>query len=347
VITLAALADRPLWVAWQQQDRPGGKPTKVPYSPLRGLARADDPRTWGTRQQAEVRAASLPRPYGIGGVGIELGELGNGTSIGGVDLDSCCDPGGPLVEWASSVVARFGSYTETSPSGSGAKVFFLYATVDLAALRVAGLIDTGDSAKRKAGFGRQFKRGRGDHPPAIELHLGNRYFAVTDQQFLNAPATLRLVSRDDLIWLLCNAGPALAAKPATARVGATDGSRSAIAYRKTAALRRAGKTFSEMVAALRGDPETAGWVRDKGDAAGGRELRRIWEKTAPDAWLEHCQKSDKGAPRSNLANAVLALREAQAVRELFRYDEMLCAPLLVAPLPGQRPETLPRVVTKT
>ena len=40
--------------------------------------------------------------------------------------------------------------------------------------------------KRKAGFGRQFKLGSGDHPPAIELHLGNRYFAVTDQQLPDA-----------------------------------------------------------------------------------------------------------------------------------------------------------------
>jgi len=338
------LADRRLWVAWQQQDRPGGKPTKVPYGPHGRQARANDPRTWGTRHEAEAWAATLPRPYDLGGIGIELGELGNGTSLGGVDLDSCCGPGGPLVAWASSVVARFASYTETSPSGRGVKVFFLYSTADLVALRVGGLIDTGDGAKRKAGFGRQFKRSSGDHPPAIELHLGNRYFAVTNQQLADVPAALRLVSRDDLMWLLCEAGPAMAAKPATASVGAVDGSRSAAAYRKAAALRRAGKTFSEMVAALRADPETASWVREKGDAAGGRELRRIWEKTAPDAWLEHCQRNDKGVPRSNLANAALALRESAALGDLFRYDEMLCAPLLVAPLPGQRPETLPRVV---
>ena len=209
MITLAALADRPLWVAWQQQDRPGGKPTKVPYGPHGRPARANDPRSWGTRLQAEVCAATLPRPYGIGGVGIELGEPGNGTSIGGVDLDSCCDRGGPLLEWASDVVARLASYTETSSSGRGAKVFFLYATADLAALRVAGLIDAGDSAKRKAGFGRQFKRGGDDHPPAIELHLGNRYFAVTDQRLPDAPATLRLVSRDRSAVVAARSRPGL------------------------------------------------------------------------------------------------------------------------------------------
>ena len=54
---------------------------------------------------------------------------------------------------------------------------------------------------------------------------------------------------------------------------AGDNSRSGIALRKGAALRRAGKIFEEMVEALRTDPETADWFREKGDVAGGRELR--------------------------------------------------------------------------
>ena len=60
-------------------------------------------------------------------------------------------------------------------------------------------------------------------------------------------------------------------------------SRSAIAFHKGAALRRAGKSsFEEMVEALRRDPETTAWVREKGEAAGGRELKRIWEKAERD-----------------------------------------------------------------
>ena len=39
-----------------------------------------------------------------------------------------------------------------------------------------------------------------------------------------------------------------------------------------------GATYEEMVEALLADPETADWVRTKGQANGGRELRRIWEK---------------------------------------------------------------------
>jgi uncharacterized protein (DUF927 family) len=55
--------------------------------------------------------------------------------------------------------------------------------------------------------------------------------------------------------------------------------RSRIAIGKGAALRRAGKSFEEMCAALRADPETAAWCREKGEANGGRELRRIWDRT--------------------------------------------------------------------
>jgi uncharacterized protein (DUF927 family) len=56
------------------------------------------------------------------------------------------------------------------------------------------------------------------------------------------------------------------------------GDRSALAFGKGAALRRAGKTFEEMCEALHADPETAEWCREKGDADGGRELQRIWDR---------------------------------------------------------------------
>ena len=59
-----------------------------------------------------------------------LGELGNGISVGGADLDTCCEADGPLTTWAAEVVQRLASYTEFSPSGTGAKVFFTYATAD-------------------------------------------------------------------------------------------------------------------------------------------------------------------------------------------------------------------------
>ncbi len=44
-------------------------------------------------------------------------------------------------------------------------------------------------------------------------------------------------------------------------------------------MRRDGKSFEEFRDAVRDDPKTAEWYRDKGKAHNGRELRRIWEKT--------------------------------------------------------------------
>ena len=44
------------------------------------------------------------------------------------------------------------------------------------------------------------------------------------------------------------------------------------------ALVQTGATYEDMVEALLADPETADWVRTKGQANGERELRRIWEK---------------------------------------------------------------------
>ena len=59
-ITLAALAAVPRWVAWQTEDRgtpEKPRPPKVPYNPATGRkAKSDDPRTWGTRAEAEARA---------------------------------------------------------------------------------------------------------------------------------------------------------------------------------------------------------------------------------------------------------------------------------------------------
>ena len=199
-ITLAALAPRRTWVAWQTEDRGDGEPTKVPHSPFGGKARAGAPQTWGTRAQAEARAAKLPKPYGTGGVGIEFFQLDDGRSYGGIDLDCCCDPAtGNLEDWAQDVVKRFASYTETSPSGTGVKIFFLYTTADLDLLR---------EAMAGAKWGKQFKRRGGDHPPAIELHLGNRYFAVTDKSLAGCMADFRHVETELLLDLIRVIGPA-------------------------------------------------------------------------------------------------------------------------------------------
>ncbi len=63
-LTLAASASRPFWVAWQIEDQPDGRTTKLPYAPDGRRARANAPVKWGDRAPAEMlacRAAEMRR----------------------------------------------------------------------------------------------------------------------------------------------------------------------------------------------------------------------------------------------------------------------------------------------
>ena len=151
------------------------------------------------------------------------------------------------------------------------------------------------------------------------------------------PVEFRHVSLDDLIWLLRDCGPEFAAKgrPQQKKANGRDDTRSGVAFRKGVALRRAGRTFDEMVAALLADPETADWTRDKGEANGQRELHRIWEAGGRVGWLDKAQTDRNSEPRPNLFNVMLALREDPRLAELFAFDEMLRTPMLVWAVPGK------------
>lgn len=347
-MSLANLTDMPRWVAWQvesRKTRKGVKTTKVPYSPSGAKAKADESSTWGTRAQAEMRAGKLPKPHGLGGIGPELGDLGDGRIMGGIDLDTCRDSGGTIQLWALEVVERLASYTEVSPSGTGAKVFFVTEAASLADLAHL-LTPTG---------GRVFKQPGDDHPPAIEVYLGGRFFALTEQHLAGTPTELRPVSCDVLRWLLTVAGPALCKQaapakpsddteadtaierqgkaPAKRRGPGKDQSRSAVALGKVHQGRRDGLSFDEMVEALSLDPETAEWTEEKGKAANCRELRRIWDKAQAEAWRDDWMLNEHGRPASNLANAAHALRNAGELRDLFSRDEMARADMLARPVP--------------
>jgi putative DNA primase/helicase len=204
-LTHAEAAELSRWVGWAVEIR-AGQPTKVPYSATRAgrsRAKANDPETWANRARAEAWAARNINGAG-GGIGLQLGAVPErpGTALGGVDLDVGRDPEtGALAPWAAEVVAKLGSYAEISPSRTGIKVYFTYATEDLATLRAAMGTD----------HGRTFKRGERTHPPAIELHISHRYFAWTGEHLDGTPADLRPVPPETLLWLVREAGPAFAA----------------------------------------------------------------------------------------------------------------------------------------
>jgi hypothetical protein len=312
-VTLETLAAEPCWVAWQAEGR-GNDVTKVPYIDVGRKAQANRG-PWLTRADAEKVAAELPKPHRTGGVGIEFFASDDGRALGGVDLDACRDPASGAIEgWALAIIEGLDSYTEISPSGTGAKVFLTYVDAELARLQ--------DSMATK--WGKQFKRGAGKHPPAIELHLGNRYFAVTDQILSGMPHEFRLINVETLLDIIQRIGPEFAGKVDSKggkaeadspgadnpppdydaanpelleRIktscglkswlakrwagdwsGIKDQSGSGRAFALGRALKRAGFSFEDMAAALHLHRDTREWAASKGDANQQRELHRIWDK---------------------------------------------------------------------
>jgi predicted P-loop ATPase len=321
-LPLDTFANQPRWVAWRPEER-GGKLTKIPYGRDARRAKADDASTWLTRADAEKLAMRIVNGKG-GGVGIELGDLGDGIGLAGVDLDTCLS-GTTFEPWAQEIIDRFASYTETSPSGTGAKILFRYRIADIDTIRGAMGTRHGKSFARKNGDGQ-------GHPPAIELHISNRYFAVTNQKIDTSSDELGLVDLDTLLWVIQVAGPTFIGN--ATKGSSTDGSRSAAAFRKGAALRRQGATFEEMVEALRADTATAAWCQEKGDE---RQFRRIWDKADGfqlTGWkAKAILNADRTAMVSNLFNAHLALTKAPEVQGLLGFNQMLRAHVLLKPVP--------------
>jgi hypothetical protein len=96
--------------------------------------------------------------------------------------------------------------------------------------------------------------------------------------------------------------------------------------------RRAAFWLCEILGA---DPQELGYHK-------GKELqqRKRSPRAAVDArWLDDCLTDDRARPLSNLANAMLAMRRHPVLAEMVAYDEMLCAAMLLHPVPvfGEAP----------
>jgi predicted P-loop ATPase len=309
--TLQDLEEEPVHVAWRLEDR-DGRDTKVPYAAVgNGPAKADDPTTWGTLKQAKRRARALLANGRKGGVGIQLCEIADGRRIGGLDLDTCRDPDtGKFEPWATDLIDRLRTYGEVSPSGTGAKLFFTFDGAQLARLRKA----MGTSHTRS------FKRGKGAHPPAIELSLSNRYFTVTGQRLSNCPIHLAHLSATDLLRIIERDGPTFA-RGKSDQTSARDDSRSGKAFRLAISIKALGGSLDDFAASLSEDTELAAWAEDD------RQVERAWNR-APALAL-----GAKGKPLSNLANALATCRTLPELAGLFRYDEMAQEIVLMRPIP--------------
>jgi putative DNA primase/helicase len=104
------LRERRAWVCWQLETR-NGKLTKVPYDTYGRHARVDDPSTWTTFDEVIEDG----RPIGY--------VFSADDPFTGIDLDKCRDPAtGATERWALDIVNQLASYTELSPSGTGAHI---------------------------------------------------------------------------------------------------------------------------------------------------------------------------------------------------------------------------------
>jgi putative DNA primase/helicase len=109
------------WVVWRMETDKSGKPTKVPYQPdhPEWKAKSNDANTWSDLDTA----IEVAERDGFEGIGLELHE----GEIGAFDVDKCRDSeSGEIEPKVMELVARCGSYTEITPSGTGLRIIGNY-----------------------------------------------------------------------------------------------------------------------------------------------------------------------------------------------------------------------------
>jgi hypothetical protein len=279
--SLDDLATLPRWVAWREEmitAKDGTeRPTKIPYDPHRRSSRAripTDASTWGTRKQAERCWEGLREndDDAIGGVGIVLGVLDDGSLLMGIDLDRCFDDDDQLATWAVKVIERFATYSEVSPSGKGIKLLFRVARSDRRA--VEKLLGTNTEGKPKA----RKTFSAGEHR---EIAIDRaRFYAVTDKAFNDAPKTLRVIAVEDVRWFIEEAGPhyqelhGAGAGDGKRQDRARDESGSGYGYRFMGECKREGLDYVAARKVIRADNGPAGeWAKRVDE----RQLQRAYE----------------------------------------------------------------------
>lgn len=313
------------WVPWGLN---GG--SKVPYSATgQGVGSATDPRTWGRYAEAERRASAVASICDGGGVGLVLGALDKGPHVAGIDLDSCRDlETGEFTPWARDVIELLDSYTEISPSKTGAKIFFEISRRELSKVRKA----------LGGQYGKSWKKAGRKHPEGIELYLGKRYFTVTHDHLQGTPTGFRKVPLEDVMGIIQSIGPRLVEAS-----NHLDNSRSGRAFRLAQEGQRRGKTIDWFREELAKDAELADWARD------GRQVDRAWHNAGAHRGTGELAVFDGGNIIPNLANAAQVLRTDPSLTGVFGFDEMSNSVVLKRrlPLEHRSHEGLPRGLQDT
>jgi hypothetical protein len=158
-----SLQELPRWLCWSWLWNPAkhslGGFDKPPLNARTGRkASSTDPATWSTFEAA-LRAHQRGDFDGIGYV---LGDLGDGRTDAGLDLDGVRDPEtGVLTVTADFYLGLLNTYTEISPSGRGVKAF------------CRGTLPRGR---------------RQDEARGVEMYDAGRYFTTTGHRLDRFPA---------------------------------------------------------------------------------------------------------------------------------------------------------------
>lgn len=156
--TIMTLADLKVFNQWVCHGANRGD--KIPYTPkTHQPAKANDPATWGTYEQARRAWKKYSDKYT--GIGFELVA---DQHLIVIDLDKCVTDG-TISEQAQAILKRIDSYAEYSPSGTG---IHIWARATL----------PGNLGSDPAGVSR------------IEMYSHDRYMTTTGKQVKGTPATI-------------------------------------------------------------------------------------------------------------------------------------------------------------
>jgi primase-polymerase (primpol)-like protein len=143
------------WVLWRRAEV-NGRTTKIPISPWSGKAAAcDKPQTWSTYKHVRFALRRFP----CDGIGFVFTDA---DPFCGIDLDRCRAINGTIDPNALVLIRRLASYTELSPSGTGAHVL------------IKGKL---------SGSGR--RKGK------VEMYDSGRYFTITGKHLIGTPVEIQ------------------------------------------------------------------------------------------------------------------------------------------------------------
>ena len=152
------LTDLRQWICWRLEPDPkSDKPRKVPYDPRTGRrASSTNPDTWGTLAEAEAARDK----YMFTGLGFVFTD---DCGLVGVDIDHCRNEDGSWNETAATILEKWPSYTEVSPSGSGLHIFFR---------------------------GKMPGKGNKNSTSGVEMYAAARYFTMTGNHLEGTPENI-------------------------------------------------------------------------------------------------------------------------------------------------------------